>query len=277
MNSINVNNYGYSPYTVYNSGYSNPYWQGQPSVQYNEPVNNTEEAAKTVGLAALLQVLAIGIQNGSQWFAKKLEAGKEFTSADNVHKIAENMKRRNNLNVTVDYITPANRERYRFNPALYNELNAVAQGKNAFYADRYKLAVAPKSKPSLILHELGHAANTKNGLLKLLQKSRRYSVYAPIALLLASKAIGKKENGEKNFIEKNAGVLGFAAFLPTIIEEGAASLKGINAVKKVPKNLLKGALNTNILKRNYLCALATYILAGVGLGIASKQTIIENS
>ena len=98
-----------------------------------------------------------------------------------------------------------------------------------------------------------------------------------MALLLASKVIGKPQDGDKNFIERNAGVLGFAAFLPTIIEEGAASLKGINAVKHVPRNLFEGALNTNILKRNYLCALATYILAGVGLGVASKQTIIENS
>lgn len=279
MNSFNVNNYSSfnTPYSYYNGSYSAPYWQGQ-QVYYTEPENNgVDNAAKTVGLAAMLQALAIGIQKGSQWFAKKLEAGKEFTSSENVHKIANSMIKRNNLKVTVDYITPQNRERYASNPALYNELDAVAKGQNAFYADQYKLAVAPKSKPSLILHELGHATNTKNPILKLLQKSRRYAVYAPMALLLASKVIGKPQDGDKNFIERNAGVLGFAAFLPTIIEEGAASLKGINAVKHVPRNLLEGALNTNILKRNYLCALATYILAGVGLGIASKQTIIENS
>ena len=52
----------------------------------------------------MLQALAIGIQKGSQWFAKKLEAGKEFTSSDNVHKIADSMIKRNKLNVTVDYI-----------------------------------------------------------------------------------------------------------------------------------------------------------------------------
>ena len=277
MNSFSINNnlYPYSNYTGYY-----PYWQGQPVVVSSsiESENNAaDKAAKTVGLAALLQTLAFGIQKGSQWFAKKLEAGKEFTSSENVEKIANNMIKRNNLDVTVDYITPANRERYRVNPALYNELDAVAQGKNAFYTDQFKLAVAPKSKPSLILHELGHASNSKNFLLKMLQKSRRYAMYAPMALLFASKIIGKPENKDKNFIERNAGALGFAAFLPTIIEEGAASIKGINAVNKVPKNLLKGALNTNILKRNYLFALATYILAGVGLGIASKQTIIENS
>ncbi len=275
MNSFSVNNYGYSPYT-YNIGYSNPYWQGQQTY-YAETANNDANAAKTVGLAALLQALAIGIEKSSQWFAKKLEAGKEFTSSENVHKIADSMIKRNNLDVTVDYITPENRLKYKDNAALYNELEAVAKGQNAFYADQHKLAVAPKSKPSLILHELGHATNTKNTILKLLQKSRRYAMYAPMALLLTSKVIGKPNDRDKNFIERNAGLLGFAAFLPTIIEEGAASLKGINAVKKVPKNLLKGALNTNILKRNYLFALATYILAGVGLGVASKQAIIENS
>ena len=236
----------------------------------------SDSAAKTLGSAALLQIIAMSLQTLSQWCSAKLMQGKAFAENDIARNIAKDMAVKNNLKVTLGYVDEANKYMFeqRYNsPGAFNE---VARGANAFFNSKLNLAVAPKSKPSLILHELGHAANTKNGLLKLLQKSRRYSVYAPIALLLASKAIGKKENGEKNFIEKNAGILGFAAFLPTIIEEGAASAKGIKSVKHA-KNLLKGPLNTNILKRNYLFALATYILAGVGLGIASKQTIIENS
>ena len=275
MNTISVNNYSQLPYT---NSYS-PYWQG--GVEYSYYNQNREERvenpAKTLGLAALLQAVAVGLQKGSEFFAKKLEAGKEFTSAENVNKIADSMIKSNKLDVTVDFIDHANKYRYSANPALYNEIETVANGKNAFYLDEAKLAVAPKTKPSLILHELGHASNSKNFILKMLQKSRRYAMAAPMVLLIASKLLGKREDGQKNFIERNAFGLGFAAFLPTIIEEGTASLKGINAIKKVPQGVLKGALNKNILKRNYLLALATYVIAGLGLGVASKQTIIENS
>lgn len=275
MNTISVNNYSQLPYT---NSYS-PYWQG--GVEYPYYNQNREERvenpAKTLGLAALLQAVAVGLQKGSEFFAKKLEAGKEFTSAENVNKIADSMIKSNKLDVTVDFIDHANKYRYSANPALYNEIETVANGKNAFYLDEAKLAVAPKTKPSLILHELGHASNSKNFILKMLQKSRRYAMAAPMVLLIASKLLGKREDGQKNFIERNAFGLGFAAFLPTIIEEGTASLKGINAIKKVPQGVLKGALNKNILKRNYLLALATYVIAGLGLGVASKQTIIENS
>ena len=68
-------------------------------------------------------------------------------------------------------------------------------------------------------------------------------------------------------------MLGFAAFLPTIIEEGIASLRGIKAAKKV----LNNPKNLNILKKNYAFALATYILSGVALGVASKQTILAEA
>ena len=275
MNTISVNNYSQLPYT---NSYS-PYWQG--GVEYPYYNQNREERvenpAKTLGLAALLQAVAVGLQKGSEFFAKKLEAGKEFTSAENVNKIADSMIKSNKLDVTVDFIDHANKYRYSANPALYNEIETVANGKNAFYLDEAKLAVAPKTKPSLILHELGHASNSKNFILKMLQKSRRYAMAAPMVLLIASKLLGKREDGQKNFIERNAFGLGFAAFLPTIIEEGTASLKGINAIKKVPQGVLKGAVNKNVLKRNYLLALATYVIAGLGLGVASKQTIIENS
>lgn len=275
MNPISVNNFSQFPYT---NPYQ-PYWTGDAGRPYYEQNkdNSLENPTKTLGLAALLQAVALGLQKGSEFFAKKLEAGKEFTSADNVHQIADSMIKRNKLDVMVDYIDHNNKMRYSGNPALYNEIETVANGKNAFYLDEAKLAVAPKTKPSLILHELGHASNSKNFILKMLQKSRRYAMGAPMALLIASKLMGKSNDGRKNFIERNAFGLGFAAFLPTIIEEGAASLRGIKAVKKVPQGLLKGALNTKVLKRNYLFALATYIIAGLGLGVAAKQTIIENS
>ena len=282
MNSTVFNSF--SPYLTYNipvatqKSRSNDYLTAnlaQNTASNTDDFGQVDE--KTVGMAALLQAIALGLQKGSSWLARKLESGKEFTSDKNVKKIAEQMVRDNKLgNVTVDYISNANKHKYA-GTALAKEIEVVAKGQNAFYADSFKLAVAPENKPSLILHELGHACNSKNSFMQLLQKSRKYAMGAPMALLFLSKMFGKDKDGRPNFIERNAGKLGFAAFLPTIIEEGVASWRGINAIKKVPKNILEGNLNTNILKRNYLFALGTYILAGIGLGVASKQTILQNA
>ena len=278
MSSIVFNNFiSYTP----NHLYSNPYWINQNSYSEIHSVSQQCQSddsfdEKTVGMAALLQSIAMGLQKGSQWLARKLEAGKEFTSAENVKAIARKMVVDNNLSdVTVDYINEVNKHNYT--GPLASEIDIVARGKNAFYADQFKLAVAPASKPSLILHELGHASNSKNMFLKLLQKSRRYAVSAPMILLVASKLFGDNKDGKPNFIERNAGILGFIAFLPTIIEEGMASLKGIVAAKKLSKKFTNEVFNLGILKRNYLLALGTYVLAGIGLGVASKQTILENS
>lgn len=273
----------FSNFSQYNL-YSYPTAFSTKSVATNAVVQNLsqnvpEESVvneKTVGIAALLQAIAIGLQKGSSWLARKLESGKEFTSSQNVRNIAAQMVNDNKLNgIKVCYINDINKADFA-NTVLANEIEVVAKGKNAFYANDFNLAVAPDKKPSLILHELGHACNAKKPFMRLLQKSRRYATSAPMILLVLSRLFGKDKDGKPNFINRNAGILGFAAFLPTIIEEAAASIKGINAIKKVPKNLLEGKLNTKILKRNYLLALGTYILAGVGLGVASKQAIIEN-
>jgi hypothetical protein len=38
-------------------------------------------------------------------------------------------------------------------------INMVKKGKNAFYMAQSNMCIAPKLKPSLILHEIGHAIN----------------------------------------------------------------------------------------------------------------------
>lgn len=288
-----MNPISYNPYSSYNNYYPYPsYVDYGYAPQYQQPQQAQEEnPAKTVGLVALLQAIAMALPKISNYFSAKLMAGKEYTSAENVEKVVDYMKKKNNLNVDVHFINEGNKNNISRAYGLGNSLDVVAKGENAFYVDnlnlsqeaknaglKSKIAVAPSSKPSLIQHELGHGINATKKFTKLLQKSRRYSVYAPVALLLASKIMPQKENGQQNFIQRNAGILGFAAFLPTIIEEGLASFKGIKSAKEMlKKGLLKGPVKLNILKRNYAFALATYILAGIGLGVASKQTIIENS
>ena len=92
----------------------------------------------------------------------------------------------------------------------------------------------------------------------------------PTALLLAN-GLFKREDKKPNFIERNAGLIGFSAFLPTIVEEGLASLRGIKAAK----NVLGKSVNLSALKRNYFFAWMTYVLAGVGLGVAAKLSFLE--
>ncbi len=245
------------------------------SRQYYMPLQKEEvqepNTAKTLVTAGLLQAFAMFLQKASQWCGNKLMQGKEFTSAANIHKTAQNMVKNNKLNVTVDFIDSKNINNY--GEGLREALKPVARGENAFYTDQLKLAVAPKSKPSLILHELGHAINAHKGkFLRFLQKSRGYAAAVPTALLLLNGAIPPREDNKKNFIERNAGLIGFASFLPTIVEEGLASIRGVKAAKQT----LGKAVNLAPLKRNYFFAWLTYVIAGIGLGVAAKQSLLSN-
>jgi hypothetical protein len=261
----------------YSNAKNNVAFKRKPTEE--DPGEQFAISAGALGVASLL------LNEATEFLAKKLLNGKEFTSSENAHKVADSMLDKNKLKnvVQVSYINHKNK--FQFGPALAQSLEAVANGQNAFYMDElklsngkdFKLAVAPETKPSLILHELGHAINASKGkFLRFLQKSRRWAMGVPTALMVVNGLLGQNNDGKKNFVEKNAGWIGFAAFLPTIVEEGMASLRGISAAKAAQKagNLL-GSVDLNILKRNYALAWGTYLLSGVGLGIAAKQSVIE--
>ena len=274
MYPISSNNFINNPYI--SNSYEQPhYWQGsysQPCYYERQP-EQANDVTKTVAMAGLLQVIALGLNKASQWFSNKLAAGKEFTTANNVRRVADDMVRKNNLDVHIGYINDANKYAYAQRYNLGGHIEEVARGKNAFFVDKLKLAVAPERKPSLILHELGHAINAKKPFTKSLQFIKHHTYFVPTALLLANGLFSNKNDGKKSFIERNAGILGFAAFLPTIAEEAIASLRGVKAAKKV----LNNPASLNILKKNYLLALSTYILGGIGLGVASKMAVLEDS
>lgn len=260
---------GYQNFNSYNNypNFRNNIGFGRQNTTEDESVEKLAISAGGLGVASLL------IQRASQFLGHKLMAGDEFTSAENVKKVAEKMTKDNKLDIAVEYIDHSNKG--MFGPEMAQHLEQVAQGKNAFYMDSAKLAVAPKSKPSLMLHELGHAINaTKGKFMQFLQKSRGWAMAVPTALIALNGLLGKGQDGEKNFVEKNAGLIGFGAFLPTIVEEGMASWRGIKAAKVAQKaGSLLGPTNLNVLKRNYAFALGTYILAGIGLGVAAKQSV----
>lgn len=251
------------------NGHTNPSYSPM-NYQPAQPETGTDDQTKAIATAGGLQIIAMLLQKVSQWCSNKLMAGKEFASAEDVKKVADHMVDKHKLNVAVDYIDESKVGKYPTN--MRGMIETVAKGQNAFYLDEAKLAVAPKSKPSLILHELGHAANAVKGkFMRLLQKSRGYVAAVPAALVYINNLF-KKDDGQPTFIEKHAGKIGFAAFLPTIIEEGLASYRGVNAAK----NVLGKAANLKPLKRNYFTAWLTYLISGLGLGVAAKQCVLQN-
>ena len=268
-NNVNISNklpcYRYNASNEPNFGYNDG---------YNDRVFNAETvgtAAGGVGAAALLRGIQWGIEKLSKVCSYALMAGKEFTNKENIEKVAESMKADGNLTTEVHFLDEMNKGNLKKRlPELANDLDIVAAGKNAFFTDGANIAVAPKSKPSLILHELGHSLNFhKKGLMYVLQKLRVVGMYAPMAVVALNSLSGQRNDGKKNFVERNAGKIGFLAMLPTIIEEGAASVKGIKAAKKSLGNTVKlGAL-----KRNYFFAWMTYLLAGFGVAVASKLAV----
>ena len=254
--------------------------QEEKKDEFVQPIKNrasfdgieADAATNAAGTAVLLRLAQRGIEWLSETCARILMRGKEFASADDVKKVAQAMKNENGLKADIHYIDHSNKGFLKnMFPGLAKDLDTVASGGNAFYTHQGSFAVAPKSKPSLILHELGHATNfEKSKFFGGLQKLRVFGMYAPMAVAFLNDITGKRKDGKQSFIEKYAGVIGFSAFLPTIIEEAAASVRGIKAAKKTLPNVKLGAL-----KRNYFFAWMTYVLAGVGVGLASKLAITE--
>lgn len=248
----------------------------QSGVQYvqAQDADEFDTASKAAVGAALLRGVQWGLEKLSKICSSKLMAGEEFASKTDVEKTANAMKSDNGLRADIHYLDRSNVSamKQRF-PELSKSLDVVAEGRNAFYTEKGAFACAPKSKPSLILHELGHATNfEKSKIMRGLQKLRPVGMVAPMAFAFLNDVMPKRTDGKKNFIERNAGTIGFCAFLPTIIEEAAASVRGIKAAKKT----LGAKANLGVLKKNYALAWATYVIAGIGTGIATKLAVAKD-
>jgi len=163
----------------------------------------------------------------------------------------------------------------------------IASGNNACYTFLSKKIIMPEKELNLSLfHEAGHAMNanlSKFG--KILQKCRPMVLLAcPISLIALFKTKKAPNQEPKNnldkattFIKDNAGKLTFAAFIPMLVEEGLASLKG----NKFAKQLLSPELAKKVAKTNALgfsTYLVTATLSGLGiyLGAKVKDAIASN-
>jgi len=160
----------------------------------------------------------------------------------------------------------------------------MTSGGNACYAFTSKKIIMPEKELGLALfHEAGHAMNTNlSNFGKILQACRPMIILAlPIGLIALWKTKKAPDEEPKNgldkvttFIKNNAGKLTFATFLPTLLEEGLASIKGNNFAKQ----LLSPELARKVAKTNAL-GFSTYLLMavlnslGIYLGIKVKDSI----
>lgn len=162
----------------------------------------------------------------------------------------------------------------------------VESGKNAFYTFKSKKIIMPEKKLSLTLfHEAGHAANQNLSTIgKVLQKCRGLKLLAlpisMIALWKTKKAPNQEPKSATDktttFIKENAGKLTFATFIPMLLEEGLASIKGNNFAKKVlSPELVKKVSKTNALGFSTYVGLATLSSLGIYLGTKVKDAIAK--
>lgn len=207
---------------------------------------------------------------------------------------------------------------------LEKAIDVTLSGDNAFYTFMSNLALAPKDKPGLLFHELGHGINfnkTPSKTLKMLIYGLPFMLLGTLAVYPLEKCIfafdknyyqfnkslqngiidaekkrlqenggSQKEldeldkaqrfskkilNGVMKFnlksekvydwIKNNIGKLMLISFIPMLIEEGSASLRGIKAAsgKLNPKEM-------QILKKSYGKAFSTYCIATVVTTCAAK-------
>jgi len=178
-----------------------------------------------------------------------------------------------------------------------NPVNGAGQGRNAAFFDKAipildikaNTILLPEKNLSLTaFHEIGHAANANLSKIgKLLQKSRN-PLLLGVMPIIALIALGKtKKAPEQNpqgavdktttFIKENAGKLTFAAFLPILIEEAMASIKGNKFAKNagLSTELLNKISKTN--KIGYLTYIGSALLTSyaIYLGVKVKDSIAK--
>lgn len=161
--------------------------------------------------------------------------------------------------------------------------------ENAVYIKKNTVLLSKQGDYSAGFHELGHAMDHNFSKLgKFLLKSRPVWAYAPILITLygacTKKAKPKNENDKlnniqntHNFIRNNAGKLAFLAYVPLLLEEIMATVKG----RKFAKKLLKPEMAEKVLK-NYYCGFATYLILaifgalGATVAVKTKDNAIAN-
>ncbi len=167
-------------------------------------------------------------------------------------------------------------------------METIRKGKNACFAPNTKTIVLNSDKMAVAaFHEMGHALNQQStGLIKIIKNLKGLRGLTPLILLTAAFK-NKKAEGEKpvgvfdkvtTFVKKNhCGILTTALFIPTVIEEGIASIRG----SKVAKPLLDERLYKQLNKfhgKGWLTYVASAIASALAVEAVSwVQNKIVNS
>lgn len=180
-------------------------------------------------------------------------------------------------------------EKISLQEKLMDPINSVKSGINAFFLPKdaknlftgeivypkNTILVPERDLSFAIYHELGHAHNfNRSKIGRILQKSRPFSMYAPLAIAIygamttKSKAKDGKELSSKqklnNSIRDNAGKLSLICTLPMLIEEGMATAKGQGWANKY----LSPANAKKVFKGNAI-AYTSYLITAGALALGS--------
>lgn len=172
---------------------------------------------------------------------------------------------------------------------LKKAINTIVEGKNAAYIPSIKEIIVNMQKtPMLSFHEMGHAMNNLgiNKVGKALALMRPFILFIPV-IMLVGVLKNKKQEGEATkgigdkittFIKDNAGKLTAITLLPTIAEEGLASL---NAKKMLKSSSIDKSIAKKVNMLN-LKAWGTYLLGAfaisqaVRLAVYARDKITDN-
>lgn len=171
---------------------------------------------------------------------------------------------------------------------LGQDLNTIDElGHNISY--KKNTIFLPKKKSCLtVFHEMGHAANfNKSKITKALLFSNVFGqrlAFLPLLFGVFTRKSKPDENGNlttgqkiKNFVRDNAGKLTFACFVPTLLEEGLASIRAHNYAKKgLSPDILKKVSKTNIFAYSTYVVMALATAFAAKLGVSVKDEMIAN-
>ncbi len=170
---------------------------------------------------------------------------------------------------------------------LAEKLKIIGKGENAFYSPITKDIMINTDKLSgASFHEMGHALNaTGSKIIKALAVGRHVTkLFVPLILAVGLLKPKKKDGQEPSgiidkattFIKNNAGKLSFAMLIPTLAEEGLASIRGGQIAKKVldPKLLKKVNRNNALAWTTYLTG-ALITSGAVALAVKIRDKVAE--
>lgn len=162
---------------------------------------------------------------------------------------------------------------------LSSAMNDYALGKNAAYFPKEKVVRINTDKISIAgFHELGHAMNDITGkfgkfLSKLRWPGRIMAGWMGTIALFSRPKPKEAPKNSFDFVKDNCGKIAFACMLPTVVEEGMASYKGLKLAKKtgLAEPLIKN------MKKLYKKALLTYIghATATGLAVGAASMIMD--